>query len=277
MVRRLSPIIESVGLTPSRPGVVDTEEAKDVEIESLKAQLLLKKAEVIHLRVQVLDAEVAKKVHVGEMDALKQKNDLELKDVNVVASSLKSYNDGLVDQVHALETMCFGLRAQVAKLDAKILEMALHLEEKFYPHLLTTISGQRWLLTHGLKLIVVKCLNSLKYLTTLGSAISHAIEKGMQDGLSVGIDHEKADQVVLGETLCSFALSVAHSRVKKIRENVTAQRSALIEVWVPLVDPLSGENLVGTNDQEDAQGSVQRNAASFPTVEFEKEELDTTP
>ncbi|GJY29399.1 hypothetical protein Tco_0405166 [Tanacetum coccineum] len=94
-------------------------------------------------------------------------------------------------------------------------------------------------------------------------------------------------------------------------------RSDLIDVWVPLVDPLSSENLVGTSstsdhvsatvmttttlsttfsssssfppitkddyeivgmdDQEDAQGSVQGNDASFPTVEFKKEELDTTP
>ncbi|GJZ85269.1 hypothetical protein Tco_0650608 [Tanacetum coccineum] len=89
------------------------------------------------------------------------------------------------------------------------------------------------------------------------------------------------------------------------------QWSALIDVWVLLVDPLSAKNLigttstsgsvpatvvtitalsttfasvssvppitideyeiVGTDGQEDVQGSVQGNAASFPTVEFEKE------
>ncbi|GKF80642.1 hypothetical protein Tco_0239244, partial [Tanacetum coccineum] len=125
--------------------------------------------------------------------------------MNVVVSSLKSQNDGLVDQVHTLEATCYGLRDQVSnyellkeqieafqdarmkvlndkvvKLDADLLEMALHLEEKFYPHLLTTISGRRWLLTRGLKLSVVKCLNSPEYLASLGSAISRAIEKGMQ-------------------------------------------------------------------------------------------------
>nr|GEY37520.1 hypothetical protein [Tanacetum cinerariifolium] len=36
--------------------------------------------------------------------------DLELKDFNVTLSSLKSQNNGLVDQVHALEATCFGLR-----------------------------------------------------------------------------------------------------------------------------------------------------------------------
>nr|GEZ00826.1 hypothetical protein [Tanacetum cinerariifolium] len=78
-----------------------------------------------------------------------------------------------------------------------------------------------------------------------GSAINRDIEKGMQDGLSAGIDHGKADQVVLGETSLSLALTVSHFRVKKIRKNVTAQRSALIDVWVPLVDRLSAENLIG--------------------------------
>nr|GEV24544.1 nonaspanin [Tanacetum cinerariifolium] len=81
---------------------------------------------------------------------------------------------------------------KVAKLDADLLEMALHLEEKIYPHLLNTISGQRWLLTRGLRLVVVKCLDSHEYLFALEAAISRAIEKGMQDGLSAGIDHGKA-------------------------------------------------------------------------------------
>ncbi|GKC01157.1 hypothetical protein Tco_0987293, partial [Tanacetum coccineum] len=303
--------------------------------------------------------EAAEKVRVGEMDALKQKNvalknekdslngkitdlqssvsakDLELKDLNVVVSSLKSQNDGLVDQVHTLEATCSSLRDQlshyellkeqieafqdaqmkvlddkVAKLDADLLEMALHLEEKLYPYLLTTISGQRWLLTCGLKLNVVKCLNSLEYLTALGSAISRAIENGMQSGLSAGIDHRKAgrsledvvaynpadasvtdimnplrlesplvdaprmsdlqpdveqlmlpihqseDQVVLGETSLSFALSVAHSQVEKIRGNVAEQRSALVDVWVPLVEPLSAKNFMGVAGTSDSVPTI---------------------
>nr|GEW61757.1 hypothetical protein [Tanacetum cinerariifolium] len=115
----------------------------------------------------------------------------------------------------------------------------------------------------------------------------------------------------------SFALSVTHSRVERIRENVAAKRSTLIGVWTPLVNSLSVENLmgeadtsdsvpattatttdlsttfafassvppmtiedyeiVGTDGPEDSQGNRKGNVASFPTVEFEKEELDTTP
>ncbi|GJT70908.1 hypothetical protein Tco_1030194 [Tanacetum coccineum] len=314
--------------------------SKDDKVENLKAQLLLKEAEaakVARLRDQVSADEAMKKVRAAEIDALKQRNvalenekkyldgkvvelqssvaakGLEVMDLNVAVSSLRSQKDGLVDQVHALETTCSGLCDQVsgyerlkeqieefqdaqinivddkvAKLDVELLEMALHLEEKFYPHLLTTISGRRWLLTHGLKLAIVNCLNSQENLSALEAAISRAIEKGMQDGFSAGIDHGKAgrsladvvaynqameadynsalqrlrpladapgisnlqphvdqlmlhvhrseDQVVLGETSLSFALSVTHSHVERIKENVAAKRSALIDVWTPLVD-----------------------------------------
>ncbi|GKB79235.1 hypothetical protein Tco_0946130 [Tanacetum coccineum] len=205
---------------------------------------------------------------------------------------------------------------------------------------MSTISGRRWLLTHGLKLSVVKCLNSPEYLASLGSTISHAIEKGMQNGLSAGIDHEKAgrnledivaynpvaeayynsalqrlhevdfpllaelsshkdasvedimnllclesplddapgmsdlqldikqltlpihrpeDQLVLGETSLSFALSVTNSRVERIRESVAVQRSSLAEAMVPLVEPLSAETLtgvVGTSDSVPTTAAV---------------------
>ncbi|GJX60297.1 hypothetical protein Tco_0291687 [Tanacetum coccineum] len=67
------------------------------------------------------------------------------------------------------------------KLYTNFVEMALHLEEKLYPHLLTTVFGRRWLLTHGMELAIVKCLNSPEYLSALGAAINKAIEKGMQD------------------------------------------------------------------------------------------------
>ncbi|GKE21989.1 hypothetical protein Tco_1433501 [Tanacetum coccineum] len=157
--------------------------AKDDEVERLKAQLLLKEAE----RNVALENE---------------------------KNSLDGKNDGLVDQVHALKTTCSDLHerlsgyenlteqleefqdaqvkvvnGKVAKLDADLAEMACHLEEKFYPRLLTTISGRRWLRTYGLKLVLVKCLNPSEYLIALGAAVSRAIEKGVQDGLATGIDH----------------------------------------------------------------------------------------
>ncbi|GJW97336.1 hypothetical protein Tco_0179144 [Tanacetum coccineum] len=52
--------------------------------------------------------------------------------------------------------------------------------------------GRRWLLTHGMKLLMAKCLNSTKYIKVLRNAFGRAIEKGMQEGLAAGIEHKQA-------------------------------------------------------------------------------------
>nr|GEW54459.1 hypothetical protein [Tanacetum cinerariifolium] len=74
--------------------------------------------------------------------------------------------------------------------------MALHLEERFYPHLLTTIAAHRWILTYNMEIVIAKCLNSSEYLSALGAAIGKAIEKGMQDGLATRITHGKEGKVL---------------------------------------------------------------------------------
>ncbi|GJU86594.1 hypothetical protein Tco_1294140 [Tanacetum coccineum] len=282
-------------------------------------------------------------VKVTDLEASVVGKERDLTDLNAQLTSAKSQNDNLVDRVHELEISSAGLQEKImvydncmeqlekfqddrmkvvndklAKLDADLAEMACHLEERFYPHLLNTISGRRWLL--------VKCLNSSEYLTDLRAAISRAIEKEMQSGLAAGIDHGREarsladvaaynpdveadfnfalqkfrevdfpllaelkshkdastedimnflrlegaladapgmndlhpnieqlkvpihrseDQVVLGETSLSFALSVSHSRLERIRENIAAQRSAFVGVWTPLLEPLSVTSLMG--------------------------------
>nr|GEU40774.1 hypothetical protein [Tanacetum cinerariifolium] len=182
----------------------DLLKARDGEIKDLKAQLLLKEAKAASAEKDAIDGKVA------EFQSFVVDKERELKDLNVMVSSFKSQNDDLVDQIYTpnigfFYCGCDTLISVVAKLDADLVEMALHLEEKFYPHLLTTISGRRWLLTRGLKLAVVKCLNSPEYLAALGSAIDRAIEKGMQSGLSA------VPLPPLPSILSSAKLSVASS------------------------------------------------------------------
>ncbi|GJY08615.1 hypothetical protein Tco_0375669 [Tanacetum coccineum] len=234
---------------------------KDAEIETLKAQLLLRK--------QKLQRSLAS-VHALETTCFS------------LCDQVSGY-ERLKEQIEEFQDAQMNIvNNKVAKLDADLFEMALHLLEKFYPHLLTTISSRRWLLTHGLKLVVIKCLNSPEYIMALGrnledivaynpttevdynSALrrfrevdfpllaelsSHkdtrvvdiinlfclesplADAPGMSD-LQPDIEqltlpiHRSEDQVVLGETSLSFALSVANSQV-------------------PLVEPLSAKNLIG--------------------------------
>ncbi|GKC65656.1 hypothetical protein Tco_1098254 [Tanacetum coccineum] len=318
----------------------DLVKAKDNEIENLKAQLLLKEVEAAkasRLRIQVSAAKATEKLQ-SSVSA----KDLALKDFDVTVSSLKSQNNGLVDQVNALESTCSSLHDQVSrfehlkeqieefqdaqmnivteklvKLDADLLEMALHLKGKFYRHLLIYLAR------------------------ALGAANNHAIEKGMQSRLSAGIDNGKeersltdvaaynpaaeadfnstlqrlreVDYPLLAELkshkdasvedimnllrlegplanapgMSDLQSDVDHLMlpIHRIKENVAAQQSALIDVWAPLVDPLSADKLMGAAG---TSGSVPTtvattialsttfgNAASLFAVE--NEELDTTP
>ncbi|GJV72439.1 hypothetical protein Tco_1492434 [Tanacetum coccineum] len=308
-------------------------------------------AEIIHGAVGRVLTDVAAYNPSAEADYLSALQRLQSVNFSLI-SEMKSNKDASVDTVHKLETSSAVLQDKVTaydsligqlekfqddriremneklnKLDADLVELALHLEEKFYPHLLTTISGRRWLLTHGLELAIAKCLNSTEYLSSLGAAIGKAIEKGMQEGLSAGIIHGAAgrvltdvaaynpsaeadylsalqrlqsvnfpliselksnkdasvdtimnllrledslaerldltesqphvdqlmvpihhspDQTVVGATSLLFSLDVSRNRVRRIKENIANDRSALYDVFVPLAEPLSIAALEGT-------------------------------
>ncbi|GKC77550.1 hypothetical protein Tco_1128324, partial [Tanacetum coccineum] len=190
---------------------------RENKIEDLKTQLLLKEAEAteaIRLRAEASKFEVVEKSLRDEAQVLKERNatmesekgELEVKvadlaasvkvreqevvDLDAVVTSVRSQNDNLVDQLEIFQDERIKVvNDKFDKLYTDFVEMALHREEKFYPHLLTTISGRRWLLTHGMELSIAKCLNSTEYLSTHGTTIGKAVEKGMQDGLSARITH----------------------------------------------------------------------------------------
>ncbi|GJX85218.1 hypothetical protein Tco_0335992 [Tanacetum coccineum] len=140
---------------------VDLLKERNVEIANLKAQLFFKEAEAteaIHLRNQVSIVEAAEAAHC---EAIQD------------------------EQVKALSN-------RVAGMDSELMALALHLDEEFYPRFLTTIDGRRWIIDHGLRLVVMKCHQSLEYGVAFGVVIGLAIDKGIQDGLVAGIDHRKA-------------------------------------------------------------------------------------
>ncbi|GJT89770.1 hypothetical protein Tco_1078615 [Tanacetum coccineum] len=65
------------------------------------------------------------------------------------------------------------------------------------------------------------------------------------DQLMVPI-HHSLDQTVVGATSLSFSLDVSQNRVRRIKENIANDRSALYDVFVPLAEPLSIDALEGT-------------------------------
>nr|GEX31984.1 reverse transcriptase domain-containing protein [Tanacetum cinerariifolium] len=195
--------------------------ARDEEIENLKAQMLLKEAEVakvIHLGAEASNFKAVEKSLWDKVNALngcntileKERNALDVKVMDLKAAvvhELQVSSSRLKEKLSNYENLTERLKElhdahlkvvndKFDKLYIDFVEMTLHMEERFYPCLLTTIAGHRWLITYGMELAIVKCLNSPEYLFALGTSISKAIENGMQDGLAAGITHGKKGRVL---------------------------------------------------------------------------------
>ncbi|GKC50836.1 hypothetical protein Tco_1073581 [Tanacetum coccineum] len=108
--------------------------------------------------------------------------------------------------------------------------------------------------------------------------------------------HRLEDQVVIGETSFSFSLDLAYARVRKLKESAASRWLSISDALVPIVEPLSAENLVGEAITSGVPAAVATTialsttfveAGSVPpiphteappsSIVFEKEELDTTP
>ncbi|GJY95294.1 hypothetical protein Tco_0511655 [Tanacetum coccineum] len=200
---------------------------ESAEVTQLRAQVSGLEATENSLRGEVASAQDHNVLLEQECNSLKLKvtglestiaeKDHELSDLGASSSSLKSQNQSLVDQVHELEissadlreklemyegslkqleefqdNLMGPLRTRLAEIDADFTRCCMRFQESFHPHLLNVVAGRRWLLTHGMKLLVVKCLNSNEYMEALGHAFGRAIEKGMQEGLAAGIEHGQA-------------------------------------------------------------------------------------
>ncbi|GJV10736.1 hypothetical protein Tco_1352277 [Tanacetum coccineum] len=226
------------------------------QIKNIEAAKAAQDGELNSLREQntVLEsASIAKDSKIAKLSQELSSLQLSCDDLNVQASTLECEKDKLANQVSVLEANCSGLHDEVlgyklfkerieemqdaqikalsdhvAGIDSDLLEMALHMDEEFYPRFLTTIAGRRWILSRGVKLTVVKCLHSPEYMAALGEAIGRAIDKGMQDGLVAGIEHGKAGR-------SPDAISVYNPSAE---DNYVAAINALCTVEFPLLAQL---------------------------------------
>ncbi|GJX13492.1 hypothetical protein Tco_0205250 [Tanacetum coccineum] len=319
---------------------------REEEIENLKAQLLLREVEVvkaIHLRAEASNFEIVEKSLRDEVNALKERNAILEKEQNALDVKVTDLEASVVDSKRKCTVYdnCMEqldkfqddrmkvVNYKLAKLDVDLAEMACHLDERFYPHLLNTISGRSRAIEKGMQSGLAAGIDHGRegrsladvaaYNPNVEANFNSALQKfrkvdfpllaelkshkdaSMEDIINVlrlegalvdthGINdlqpnieqlrvpnHRSKDQVVLGETSLSFALSVSHSRVEQIRENIVARRSTLIGVWTPLSEPLSVTSLmddykiVGVDDQEgtgtDGQAVADGNVAPFPNVD----------
>ncbi|GJX89602.1 hypothetical protein Tco_0341616 [Tanacetum coccineum] len=154
--------------------------AKGEEVDSLKAQLLVKEAK-------------AAEAHRAQFTLEKEKSVLDVR-VSDLAATVKvreqeaADSDAMVTTVHALEVTCSSLRDQILTYE-RLKEQFEDFQDVQMRMVGDKLAKLEMAIDSGLKLFLTKCLNSFEYLSALGAAISRAIEKGMQDGLAAGIEH----------------------------------------------------------------------------------------
>nr|GEV27023.1 transposase (putative), gypsy type [Tanacetum cinerariifolium] len=244
-------------------------------------------------------------VKVTDLEAIVASQKRKLADSNAQLTRIKSQNDDLADQVHELQVSSFNLKEKLStfenlterleefhdaqlkvvndkfnKLYTDFVEVTLHLEERFYPHLLITIAGRRWLLTHGIELAIAKCLNSPEYLSAREIAVNKAIEKGMQDGLAARITHGREGRVLtdvaahnpFAEADYVSALqqlqSVNFPLLAKLKANKDSSIEALMNIMrleEPLAKRLDDYGVMGMDDQ--LVVNENEGANPFPNVD----------
>ncbi|GKC94274.1 hypothetical protein Tco_1159716, partial [Tanacetum coccineum] len=149
--------------------------AKGTELKDLKEKNFALEGEKNSLsdRVEALESAAAsKEVELASLSSQVSNLSAEL---NSKVASLESERDCLAAQKGSLESALELFKEQVEKMhdeqmgvlservttmDSDLMEMALHMDSEFYPRFLTNIVGRRWILSRGLKLVLMKCLLS---------------------------------------------------------------------------------------------------------------------
>ncbi|GJV81828.1 hypothetical protein Tco_1517698, partial [Tanacetum coccineum] len=83
------------------------------------------------------------------------------------------------------------VNAQCAEMDARLDALSIDFDEELYPHMLTAISGHRWVIRHGLRVVVMKCAESTELRQAFANVVSAKIAKGISEGLKYGMEHGK--------------------------------------------------------------------------------------
>nr|GEV90992.1 hypothetical protein [Tanacetum cinerariifolium] len=201
---------------------------KDMEIAHLKSLLSLKEVEVaeaISIRNQLSVVKAANAAKGTELRDLKENNFSLEGEKNVCPRGLKPLKNNfslegeknvLSERVEALESVAAskevvnltvdlsGFQLSRDELNSKknSLEFSFEFFKEEVKKMLDEQVGvlsdpeRRWILSRGLRLVLVKCLSSPEYLSAMCEAIGRAIDKGMQDGLAAGIEH-----VIVGRSI----------------------------------------------------------------------------
>ncbi|GJV05036.1 gypsy type transposase [Tanacetum coccineum] len=182
----------------------------DQEIKSLKTV----ETEVHGLYNQARNLETLFEAEVDMKKAVEAKNvgpAKELESLRAQFVDLQVSNNQLFEQVSTLQTQVTGeerikaafeefkkyednrVSSRCAEMDERLDALSIDFDEELYPHMLTAIAGRRWVIRHGLRLAVMKCVESRKLRQVFANVVFAGIAKGMNEGLKHGIEHGKAN------------------------------------------------------------------------------------
>nr|GEU85983.1 transposase (putative), gypsy type [Tanacetum cinerariifolium] len=123
-------------------------------------------------RVQFSDLQVSNIQQVFDLQA--QVTDEEK--IKAAFEEFKRYEDDRVEH-------------RYAEMDARLDKLSVDFDKELYPHMLTAISGRRWVIRHGMRLAVMKCAKSTELRKAFADVVSAGLVKGMSEGLKHGIEH----------------------------------------------------------------------------------------
>nr|GFC57180.1 transposase (putative), gypsy type [Tanacetum cinerariifolium] len=118
--------------------------------------------------------------------------------------------------------------AQVTRRDQRI--QARESEIKNPEALLETEAGRRWVIGHGLRLAMMKCVESLEMRQAFVDVVSAEVAKGMSEGLKHGVEHGYAQRTV--ESLEAYD--------PEAEAKFSTAIQSLKELKYPLLDQLEG-------------------------------------
>nr|GEX93758.1 hypothetical protein [Tanacetum cinerariifolium] len=175
------------------------------------------------------------------------------------------------------------------KLYTNFVEMSFHLEERFYPYLLTTIAERIWLLTYGWSWPLaaentygkegqvltdvaaqnpsseadyVFALQQLQGVNFPLLAELKANKDNSIEALMVPI-HHSLNKTVVGASTLSLALDVSDARFRRIKENIMSHRSLFQDDFIPLAEPLSAASVTGMEGTFDTVPATIDTTAAF--------------
>ncbi|GKD11286.1 hypothetical protein Tco_1190971 [Tanacetum coccineum] len=217
----------------------------DQEIKSLKTM----ETEVHGRHNQARNLETLLEAEVDIKKVAKAKNvglAKELESLHAQFVDLQVSNNPLFEQVSTLQTQVTGeerikatfkefkkyednrVSSRCAEMDARLDALSIDFDEELYPHMLTAIAGRRWVIGYGLRLAVMKCVESTELRQVFANVMSVRIAKGMSEGLKHRIEHGKAN------------LDLAAIKVYDLEADTkyVATLHALKDLKYPLVDQL---------------------------------------